>query len=244
MSNSDNSTDVDFLERPRHSVNPQPQSKPKPPRTAAPILQYTDTDPNFTDKRPPRPYNFQSNRFQTGQTPPKAPPPSLQNRSHKKQTPPQTAPAGDLKDDSRRSHLQFRPPPLTRQLGMGSNNSWERATDYIPPDTFVFFSMVGCSHCTKLKPIWDTFVLASTSPTTLRVVSVNPASESKDDLLAEKYEVVQFPTLMYIDNNGKHEMYHGERNAEAFRKFLSSRGTDGTKTRQDELIRHILEMTR
>ena len=69
-----------------------------------------------------------------------------------------------------------------------------------------YYYMDGCGHCEKFSPVWDEFTKSYNGSTQLKKINMKDAG---NDL--EKYKVDGFPTVVIIDENGKHEHYNGDR---------------------------------
>jgi thiol-disulfide isomerase/thioredoxin len=100
---------------------------------------------------------------------------------------------------------------------------------------FVLFYMEGCGPCNMTRPEWKKIenILSSTD-TNNNIVIVDIDQEVSEELKYLQSKPIGFPTMRYIANKGKtSEDYNGERNIDAFMKWIQSKSTfkkSGAKT--------------
>ena len=95
---------------------------------------------------------------------------------------------------------------------------------------FVIFYMEGCGPCNMTRPEWKKIenILSSTD-TNSNIVVVDIDQEVLGELKYLQSKPVGFPTMRYIANKGKtSEDYNGERNIDAFMKWIQSKSTFST----------------
>ena len=85
------------------------------------------------------------------------------------------------------------------------------------PASCNYYYMEQCGHCKRFLPEWDQFVQTYTGPVKLRKIEMN---EAGSDL--EKYNIQGFPTILFIDENGKAKDYDGPRTSDALNQFISN----------------------
>jgi hypothetical protein len=98
---------------------------------------------------------------------------------------------------------------------------------------FVLFYMEGCGPCNMTKPEWKKIenILSSTD-TNSNIVVVDIDQEVLGELKYLQSKPVGFPTMRYIANKGKtSEDYNGERNIDAFMKWIQSKSSTFKKSR-------------
>ena len=80
-----------------------------------------------------------------------------------------------------------------------------------------------CGFCQMLTPEWKNFVKKFGKKYTIKALNVEN-KKGGNGHISEKLGVNGFPTIMYIDENGKiGSVYEGERNVEAFDDYLSKK---------------------
>ena len=92
---------------------------------------------------------------------------------------------------------------------------------------FVLFYMEGCGPCNMTRPEWKKIenILSSTD-TNNNIVVVDIDQEVSEELKYLQSKPIGFPTIRYIANKGKtSEDYNGERNIDAFMKWIQSKST-------------------
>jgi protein disulfide-isomerase-like protein len=82
--------------------------------------------------------------------------------------------------------------------------------------TLVLYYAPWCGHCKALKPEWEKLEKAGVKGVTVRKVD---ADESPEEI--KEAGVDGFPTIIFY-NNGKKELYSGERTAGAISKWAAS----------------------
>lgn len=78
------------------------------------------------------------------------------------------------------------------------------------------FLMEGCGWCLRLKPVISK--VAATLGSVVPTYSVPP-----EHPLTRRYKVQGFPTLIYVDNQGRSTTYEGERTVDAITGFVCTR---------------------
>ncbi len=81
--------------------------------------------------------------------------------------------------------------------------------------TLVLYFAPWCGHCKALKPEWEKLEKTGVKGVTIRKVN---ADESPEEI--KEAGVDGFPTIIFY-NNGKKQLYSGERTAEAISKWAS-----------------------
>ena len=97
---------------------------------------------------------------------------------------------------------------------------------------FVIFYMEGCGPCNMTRPEWKKIenILSSTD-TNSNIVVVDIDQEVLGELKYLQSKPVGFPTMRYIANKGKiSEDYNGERNIDAFMKWIQSKSSTFKKS--------------
>jgi hypothetical protein len=92
---------------------------------------------------------------------------------------------------------------------------------------FILFYMEGCGPCNMTRPEWKKIenILSSTD-TNNNIVVVDIDQEVSEELKYLQSKPIGFPTIRYIANKGKtSEDYNGERNIDAFMKWIQSKST-------------------
>lgn len=92
---------------------------------------------------------------------------------------------------------------------------------------FVLFYMEGCGPCNMTRPEWKKIenILSSTD-TNNNIVVVDIDQEVSEELKYLQSKPIGFPTMRYIANKGKtSEDYNGERNIDAFMKWIQSKSS-------------------
>jgi len=85
----------------------------------------------------------------------------------------------------------------------------------------IFFHMNGCGYCIQAMPEWKKIPSISG-------ISMFDIEQSNASGLIAKYNVVGFPTLLFIHGN-KVETYEGERTKESMEQWIRSRLTASSK---------------
>jgi thiol-disulfide isomerase/thioredoxin len=93
----------------------------------------------------------------------------------------------------------------------------ETFTSNKPYREIIFFSLDGCSHCEKLKPMWDLFKKNYNNNQYIKLINIE-AENNKE--LVEKYNIEGFPTILYIKDGEKVSEYDGNRTYESLVKFF------------------------
>jgi hypothetical protein len=97
---------------------------------------------------------------------------------------------------------------------------------------FVLFYMEGCGPCNMTRPEWKKIenILSSTD-TNSNIVVVDIDQEVSEELKYLQSKPIGFPTMRYIANKGKmSEDYNGERNIDAFMKWIQSKSSTFKKS--------------
>jgi thiol-disulfide isomerase/thioredoxin len=97
---------------------------------------------------------------------------------------------------------------------------------------FVIFYMEGCGPCNMTRPEWKKIenILSSTD-TNNNIVVVDIDQEVLEELKYLQSKPIGFPTMRYIANKGKtSEDYNGERNIDAFMKWIQSKSSTFKKS--------------
>lgn len=74
----------------------------------------------------------------------------------------------------------------------------------------ILFHMTGCGYCKEILPIWKSLP---------HLPGMFDIEQSSAPILLKKYNVVGFPTLMYIHGN-QTEIYEKERTKEAMEAWI------------------------
>jgi len=99
-----------------------------------------------------------------------------------------------------------------------------------------------CGHCQRAKPTWQE--LARLKKEGIKIGLVNCVDNPS---LAEKYSVQSFPTFIYF-NQGKTEVFNGERSVESWTQFIDQKkNTDAlgdtpalaSTTIKEEVVEHL-----
>ena len=96
-----------------------------------------------------------------------------------------------------------------------------------------FFSMDGCPHCTNFDPEWTDFCGKKGVNGEKHTYYRSESGDKKNDEMVQKYVtkedavVSAFPTVLFIDENGKHTKYDGDRTADDLYKNWNEWIKDG-----------------
>lgn len=82
----------------------------------------------------------------------------------------------------------------------------------------IFFHMNSCSHCEKLRPVWNKFRQQYAENQYIDIGTVN-VSERPDQ--AEKYGIEQFPTIVYLKDGMIVDVYQGDRTFSSLVQYLN-----------------------
>ena len=92
---------------------------------------------------------------------------------------------------------------------------------------FILFYMEGCGPCNMTRPEWKKIEnILSSKDKNNNIVVVDIDQEVLEELKYLQSKPMGFPTMRYIANKGKtSEDYNGERNIDAFMKWIQSKST-------------------
>ena len=82
----------------------------------------------------------------------------------------------------------------------------------------VLFSMKGCSHCEKLKPVWK---LLKNNLGENQFIEIKEIVMQKRPDLIKKYNVATFPTILYLRDGKKVQEYKGDRTYKDLLRFTN-----------------------
>ncbi len=91
---------------------------------------------------------------------------------------------------------------------------------------FILFYMEGCGPCNMTRPEWKKIENILSTDKNNNIVVVDIDQEVLEELKYLQSKPVGFPTMRYIANKGKtSEDYDGERNIDAFMKWIQSKSS-------------------
>ena len=84
--------------------------------------------------------------------------------------------------------------------------------------TFVFFYWKDCNPCKETKPIWKAMTdeLNDGNDNLIIAMIEQDLLPQVRDRNGQPFPIEGFPTIMFIDSNGKQQQYEGERNKDSF----------------------------
>lgn len=84
--------------------------------------------------------------------------------------------------------------------------------------TFVFFYWKSCGPCKETKPSWKAMTdeLNDGNDNTIIAMIEQDLLPQVKDRNGQPFPIEGFPTIMFIDSNGRQNMYEGQRNKDAF----------------------------
>jgi hypothetical protein len=84
--------------------------------------------------------------------------------------------------------------------------------------TFVFFYWKACNPCKETKPIWKAMTdeLNDGNDNSILAMIEQDLLPQVRDRNGQPFPIEGFPTIMFINPNGKQQQYEGERNKDSF----------------------------
>lgn len=82
----------------------------------------------------------------------------------------------------------------------------------------IFFYLPGCSHCEKVKPVWEQIKNEYSGNSSITLTDIDGSS---DETTASKYGVEGYPTFIFLESGVKKQVYDGDRSLESLREFVN-----------------------
>ena len=82
---------------------------------------------------------------------------------------------------------------------------------------FVLFYSPTCTHCVKLKPVWDK---VSETHSDKMVAFDCSATDKNTKAICKKYGINSYPTMIILDNGVAVKTYDGERTEDVLSSFI------------------------
>ncbi len=79
----------------------------------------------------------------------------------------------------------------------------------------LWFYAPWCGHCTTFKPEWDKFV----SKNKKNKFTLEKINGDDNPEMCKKYNIIGYPTVVFVMKDGTYKHYKGNRNSESLIKF-------------------------
>uniref|UniRef100_A0A1B6DFB0 Thioredoxin domain-containing protein n=1 Tax=Clastoptera arizonana TaxID=38151 RepID=A0A1B6DFB0_9HEMI len=111
-----------------------------------------------------------------------------------------------------------------------TDTNFEKYTD--KGNYFIKFYAPWCGHCQKLAPTWEELAKTFESDETVNIAKID-CTEHKS--MCSLYDVKGYPTLLWFQDGKKVEVYHGQRNHDDLKDFISKMiGQKSEDTKNEE----------
>jgi thiol-disulfide isomerase/thioredoxin len=102
-------------------------------------------------------------------------------------------------------------------IGIGYLYNRKSFEPFSTPEKLIYFYMNECGHCQRFNPIWSDFVKKYQG--NVQLIKVERKQAKKE---LKVYKVEGFPTVVLVDDEGKHKTYNGPRNVNGLMKFVNN----------------------
>jgi hypothetical protein len=97
--------------------------------------------------------------------------------------------------------------------------------------TFVFFYWKDCNPCKETKPIWKAMTDELNDGNNNAIIAMieQDLLPQVKDRNGQPFSIDGFPTIMFIDSNGKQNMYDGQRDKDSFVNWVKQNSASLSK---------------